>query len=47
MSRADWTALPGVGTVLAKRNENDRQKNGDFGRLGTLNRVPGIGKKTA
>lgn len=45
MSRADWTALPGVGPTLAERIENERQKNGEFGSLDALNRVLGIGKK--
>jgi competence protein ComEA len=45
MSCADWTALPGIGPDLAKRIEIDRQKNGDFGRLDALSRVPGIGEK--
>jgi competence protein ComEA len=45
MSCSDWVALPGVGPALAQRIENDRQKNGDFGSLDGLNRVPGIGEK--
>jgi len=45
MSRTDWYALPGVGPNLAERIENDRQKNGEFGSLDALSRVPGIGKK--
>lgn len=45
MSLADWIALPGIGPQLAQRIENDRQKNGDFGGLNTLSRVPGIGRK--
>ena len=45
MSYADWTALPGIGPVLAEKIENDRQKNGEFGALDGLCRVPGIGKK--
>lgn len=45
MSRTDWKALPGIGDVLAERIENNRQKNGDFGRMEALIRVKGIGKK--
>lgn len=45
MSRADWTALPGIGVGLAERIEVDRQKNGDFGSFDALFRVKGIGKK--
>jgi competence protein ComEA len=45
MNARDWQALPGVGPELARRIENDRQKNGEFGRLDTLHRVPGIGGK--
>lgn len=45
MSADDWAALPGIGPELARRIENDRQKNGEFGRLDTLKRVPGIGDK--
>ena len=45
MSEQDWSALPGIGEKLAKRIELDRQKNGDFGDLKTLQRVPGVGPK--
>lgn len=45
MTQTDWQILPGVGTVLAERIENDRQKNGDYGRLEKLKRVNGVGKK--
>ncbi len=45
MNVNDWTFLPGIGVVLAKRIENDRQENGDFESLDTLIRVKGIGKK--
>lgn len=45
MSREDWLALPGVGAALADRIAFDRQKNGEFGRLESLARVKGIGKK--
>lgn len=43
MTLIDWTALPGIGEVLAERVENDRQNNGDFGSLRALKRVRGIG----
>lgn len=45
MSTDDWTVLPGIGETLAKRIENNRQINGDFGRLDALKRVKGIGSK--
>lgn len=44
MSRQDWESLPGIGPALAKAIIDDRQKNGDFGKVGALLRVPGIGK---
>jgi len=43
MSRTDWLALPGVGPRLAERIEMDRQINGEFGGLGGLVRVSGVG----
>lgn len=46
MEESDWTALPGIGSVLAERIEKDRQKNGDFDSLKALLRVKGIGKKS-
>lgn len=46
MAENDWTALPGIGPVLAKRIENNRQKNGDFSSFNELLRVKGIGKKS-
>ena len=45
MTEEDWSALPGIGAKLANRIEADRQKNGDFGDLKSLQRVPGIGPK--
>lgn len=45
MTLADWMVLPGIGPKLAERIEADRQKNGDFGSLGALQRVSGIGPK--
>lgn len=43
MSEQDWQALPGIGTKLARRIEEDRQRNGDFGSLEEVQRVKGIG----
>ncbi len=43
MSLQDWEFLPGIGPALALAIETDRQKNGDFGRLETLQRVRGVG----
>ncbi len=45
MDFADWDALPGIGPVLAKNIMDNRQKYGDFGSFGALQRVPGIGEK--
>lgn len=45
MTRDDWESLPGIGPKLAKRIVEDRQENGDFGTLGALDRVRGIGSK--
>ena len=44
MSGQDWAALPGVGPCLAERIEADRQRNGGFGSLQGLKRVPGVGE---
>ena len=44
MSRRDWASLPGVGPVLARRLDQDRQKNGEFGSIEALVRVHGVGK---
>jgi len=44
MSLDDWQALPGIGPRLAERIEEDRQLNGDFGRIDHLQRVKGIGE---
>ena len=46
MTEKDWTALPGIGKVLAGRIELNRQENGEFGSLNALLRVKGIGKKS-
>lgn len=45
MTQADWEYLPGIGEKLARTIEDDRQKNGEFRELETLQRVRGIGKK--
>ena len=38
-----WACLPGIGPVLAGRIVDDRHKNGAFGTLDGVTRVPGIG----
>ncbi len=45
MDLADWDSLPGIGPVLAKSIMDDRHKNGAFGSVEALRRVPGIGEK--
>ena len=45
MDLADWESLPGIGPSLAKTIMDDRQYNGDFGSVESLQRVPGIGEK--
>lgn len=45
MDRSDWSALPGIGEKLAARIEQDRQENGEFNDLSSLQRVSGIGPK--
>ena len=45
MDFADWDSLPGIGPGLAKSIMADRHKNGAFGSIGSLQRVPGIGEK--
>jgi len=45
MDSADWEALPGIGPELAKAIVDDRHKNGEFGAIDHLIRVPGIGEK--
>ena len=39
----EWSSLPGIGPVLSARIAADRHKNGEFGSLDGLLRVPGIG----
>jgi competence protein ComEA len=39
----EWACLPGIGPVLAARIVADRHKNGGFGALERVARVPGIG----
>jgi competence protein ComEA len=45
MDMADWDSLPGIGPGLARNIMDDRHKNGDFGSIESLQRVPGIGEK--
>ncbi len=45
MDLADWDSLPGIGPALAKSIMEDRHKNGAFGSIDSLERVPGIGEK--
>lgn len=46
-SRAELELLPGIGPALAQRIINSRQTAGPFRRIGDLQRVRGIGPKTA
>jgi competence protein ComEA len=39
----EWADLPGIGPVLAARIVADRHKNGGFGGLEGVGRVPGLG----
>jgi len=45
-SEKDLMALPGIGETKARLIVEYREKNGPFGSLADLERVPGIGKKT-
>lgn len=40
----EWSSLPGIGPVLSARIAADRHKNGAFGSLDGLLRVPGVGR---
>lgn len=44
MSAPDWETLPGIGPALAQAIVADRQKNGNFGGLEGVLRVPGVGQ---
>jgi len=44
MSASDWETLPGIGPALAQAITVDRQKNGNFGGLEGVLRVPGVGQ---
>lgn len=46
LSAEEWEALPGIGPALARTIVEDRQKNGEFGSLDGVLRVPGIGYGT-
>ena len=39
----EWSQLPGIGPVLAKRIVDDREQNGPFRNIDDLDRVKGIG----
>lgn len=41
----EWELLPGIGPALSQRIVADRHKNGAFGSLEGVARVPGIGPK--
>ena len=45
MNCSDWEALPGIGPELAKSIIAERHKNGEFGTVEHLERVPGLGLK--
>jgi competence protein ComEA len=44
MDSDDWECLPGIGPRLARKIVRDRQINGEFGAIGAVERVPGVGK---
>ena len=43
MGEEDWALLPGIGPALSRRIVAERHKNGAFGTVEELLRVPGIG----
>jgi len=43
LTAAEWDLLPGIGPALSARIVADRQKNGAFGSLQGVLRVPGVG----
>lgn len=43
LEQGDWALLPGIGQVLSERIVADRHKNGAFGSLEGVLRVPGVG----
>lgn len=45
LNTAEWASLPGIGPVLSERIVSDRHKNGAFGALEGVLRVPGIGPR--
>lgn len=45
LSAVEWASLPGIGPVLSERIVADRHKNGAFGSLERVLRVPGIGHR--
>ncbi|MBU5614872.1 ComEA family DNA-binding protein [Geomonas azotofigens] len=44
LAEEEWNLLPGIGPALSRRIMADRQKNGAFGSVEGLLRVPGIGE---
>lgn len=46
LAAADWEYLPGIGPGLAQEIIKNRHKNGDYGTIESVQRVPGVGQKT-